>query len=146
MAVHGELTMGERFPEKVPQRIRTVVVDDSESFLEIAGYLIDLEVIDLVAAASDGVEVIGIAARLQPDLVVMDVALSGLDGLGATALLSDMSPAPVVVLMSAADTPQLRAAGRRAGAFAVVNKGNFQDEFAAVLRRLQQADAAREIA
>jgi len=146
MAVCGGFTAGEGFPEKVSQRIRTVVVDDSDSFLEITSHLLDLEAIDLVAAASDGVEVIGLAARLRPELVVMDVVLSGLDGLAVAALLSDMSPAPVVVLMSAADTPQLRTAAQRAGAFALVIKGNFRHEFAAALERLQQGDAAREIA
>ena len=146
MAVCGGFTAGTRFPEEVSQRIRTVVVDDSDAFLEITSSLLSFEVIDVVAAASDGVEAIGLAARLQPELVVMDVALPGLDGLAVATLLSDMTPAPAVVLMSAADTPQIRAAGRRAGAFAVINKGNFQDEFSVVLERLQHGDAAREIA
>ena len=146
MAVCGGFVAGERFPKEVSQRIRTVVVDDSDAFLEITSYLLNFDAIDVVAAASDGVEAIGLAARLQPELVVMDVALPGLDGLAVATLLSDMLPAPAVVLMSAADTPQLQAAGRRAGAFAVVNKGSFQNEFAAVLDRLQHGDAAREIA
>jgi CheY-like chemotaxis protein len=146
MAVRGGFIAEKCFPEEVSQRIRTVVVDDSDAFLEITSSLLSFDVIDVVAAASDGVEAIGVAARLQPEMVVMDVALAGLDGLAVATLLSDMSPAPAVVLMSAADTPQVEAAGRRAGAFAVVNKSNFQQEFAAVLKRLQHGDAAREIA
>ena len=146
MAVCGGFIAGESSPEEVSQRIRTVVVDDSDAFLEITSSLLSFDAIDVVAAASDGVEAIGVAARLQPELVVIDVAVSGLDGVAVAALLSDMSPAPAVVWMSAADTPPLEAAGRRAGAFAVVNKGNFQQEFAVVLERLQHGDAAREIA
>jgi CheY-like chemotaxis protein len=143
MAVCSGLTVGKRFVEKVSQRIRTIIVDDSDAFLEITGHLIDFEAIDLVAAASDGVEAIGVAARLRPELVVMDVVLPGLDGLEVATLLSDMSPAPKVVLMSEVDTPELRAAGRRAGAFAVVSKGNFQQEFRQVLERIQHIEAVR---
>jgi CheY-like chemotaxis protein len=146
MAVCGGFIAGERFPEEVSQRIRTVVVDDSDAFLKITSDLLSFEAIDVVAAASDGVEAIGVAARLRPELIVMDVALPGLDGLAVATLLSDMSPAPAVVLMSAADTPQIQAAGRKAGAFAVVNKVNFEHEFAVVLERLQHGDAASEIA
>src|SRR5215472_5422311 len=126
MAVCGGFTAGKRFTAEVSQPIKTVVVDNSDAFLEITSYLLSFDAIDVVAAASDGVEAIGLAARLQPELVVMDVGLPGLDGLAVSKLLSDMSPAPAVVLMSAADTPQLQAAARKARAFAVVNKGSFQ--------------------
>jgi len=119
------------------RRIRTVVVDDSDTFLEVTCDLLDLEdVIDLVAAASDGVEALSTVARLKPALVLMDVDMPGLDGLSAASLLREMSPAPVVVLMSSEDTSQLRADSRRAGAFAFVNKLNFRHEFEAVLQRL----------
>jgi DNA-binding NarL/FixJ family response regulator len=68
----------------------------------------------------------------------MDVSMPGLDGLAATALLAEMSPAPVVVLMSSEDTPQLRSDCWRAGAFGFVYKPNFRADFEAVLHRLLQ--------
>jgi len=126
-----------------PQRIRTVVVDDSETFLEVTCDLLDMEdVIQLVAAASDGVDALDTVMRLKPGLVVMDVNMPGLDGLTAAALIAEMFPAPAVVLMSAEDSPRLRAAAARAGAFAFVHKPNFRDEFEAVLDRLLQRRSA----
>src|SRR5262245_35466556 len=122
-----------------PQRIRTVVVDDSETFLEVTCDLLDMEdVIQLVAAASDGVDAIDTVIRLKPALVVMDINMAGLDGLTAASLIAEMSPAPAVVLMSAEDSPRLRAAAVRSGAFAFVHKPNFRDEFEAALDRLLQ--------
>jgi DNA-binding NarL/FixJ family response regulator len=122
-----------------PNRIRTVVVDDSETFLEVTCDLLDMEdVIQLVAAASDGVDAVDTVMRLKPALVVMDINMPGFDGLTATSLLSEMFPAPAVVLMSAEDSPRLRAAAVKAGAFAFVHKPNFRDEFEAVLDRLLQ--------
>jgi CheY-like chemotaxis protein len=114
-----------------------MVVDDSDTFLKVTCSVLDLEdVIDLVAAASDGLEAIDTVTRLKPALILMDVHMPGLDGLAITSLLARMSPAPVVVLMSSDDTPNLRAACRRAGAFGFVHKTNFRGEFEAVLRRL----------
>lgn len=118
-------------------RLRTVVVDDSDTFLQVTCDLLDLEdVIDLVAAASDGVEAISIVARLKPALVLMDVSMPGLDGLSTASLIAEMLPAPAVVLMSAEDTHQMREDCRQAGAFAFIHKVNFRDEFEAVLQRL----------
>ena len=128
----------------LPPRIRTVVVDDSDTFLEVTCDLLDLEdVIDLVAAASDGVEALSTVARLKPALVLMDVDMPGLDGLSAAVLLRELSPAPAIVLMSSEDTHQLRVDCRRAGAFGFVNKLNFRDEFEAVLQRLLRRGEAQ---
>ncbi len=127
-------------PDQTRRRMRTVVVDDSDTFLQVTCHLLDLEnMIDLVAAASDGVEAIDTVMRLKPALVVMDVNMPGLDGLAAASLLAEMSPAPTVVLMSSEDTPQLRAACRRSGAFDFIPKANFRDEFEPLLQRILQS-------
>jgi CheY-like chemotaxis protein len=141
MAVGSDLSFpGAAFrtaPAPALSRIRTVVVDDSDTFLQVTFHLLDLEeVIDLVAAASDGVEAIDTVVRLKPALVVMDVSMSGLDGLSLSSLLARMSWAPRVILMSSEDSPELRAASERAGAFAFVHKPNFRRELEEVLERL----------
>ena len=142
MAARNELTLPSTVPMEPtpgarPQRIRTVVADDSETFLEVTWDLLGLEEeIQLVAAASDGIDAVDTVARLKPDLVVMDVTMPGMNGLAASSLIVSMSPAPIVVLMSSDDTPLLRAACRRVGAFAFVRKVNFRDEFARVLERI----------
>jgi CheY-like chemotaxis protein len=134
-AVFPERTQ-DSLPEGSP-RLRTMVVDDSDTFLKVTCCVLDFEnMVDLVAAASDGMEAIDTVTRLKPALVLMDVHMPGIDGLATTSLLSRMSPAPVVVLMSSEDTPGLRAACRRAGAFDFVHKENLRSEFEAVLWRL----------
>lgn len=151
MAASGDLTLTHEAPlqttlNKAPERMRTVVVDDSHTFLQVTCHLLDLEdAIDLVAAASDGVEAIETVLRLKPALVLMDVSMPGLDGLSAASLLAEMSPAPTVVLMSSEDSPQLRASCERAGAFGFVRKVNFRHEFETVLQRILQARDAQWI-
>jgi CheY-like chemotaxis protein len=130
-------------PDISSRRLRTMVVDDSETFLKIVSCVLDLDdTIDLVAAASNGVEAIDTVMRLKPELILMDVHMPGLDGLATARLLSRMSPAPVVILMSSDDAPNLRAACRFAGAFDFVHKENFRAEFEAALRRLLETEVS----
>jgi two-component system, NarL family, invasion response regulator UvrY len=123
--------------EKGLWRVRTVVVDDSETFLRIVSCVLDLEdTIDLVGAASHGLEAIDMVTRLKPGLILIDVNMPGMDGLATARFLASMSPTPAVVLMSTDNTPELRAACRRAGAFDFVHKENFRAEFEKVVQRL----------
>lgn len=118
-------------------RITTVVADDSETFLEVVSHVLDMEdVIDLAAAVSDGVEAIDAVVHLRPALVILDVYMPGLDGISAATLMSGLSPAPIVVLMSSEDSPRLREACRRAGAFAFVHKMTFQRDFPELVERI----------
>ncbi len=85
--------------------IRTVLVDDSPTFrtllqsiLEAAG---DFSV---VGVASEGEKAVTLVEQLAPDLVLMDVMLAGMDGLGATREIMERCPTPVVVVSSLVDS------------------------------------------
>lgn len=122
---------------KQRRRIKTIVADDSETFLEVLCEVLDLEDdVEVVAAASDGVEAIEAAVRLKPALVLMDVHMPGLDGLSAASLLAEMAPAPIVVLMSSEDSPELRKTCQRADAFAFVHKTFLQQQFPEIVDRI----------
>ena len=65
-----------------PSRIRTVVVDDSPTFLQVACDLLELDpTIDLVARAGKGGEAIETVMKTKPDMALMDVNMPYLDGL-----------------------------------------------------------------
>lgn len=126
-------------PRKQENRIKTVVADDSDTFLEVVCDVLDREDdIELAAAACDGVEAVDAAVRLKPALVLMDVHMPGLDGLSAASLLAEMTPAPVVVLMSSEDSCELRKACEQAGAFAFIHKMFFQQEFPVIVDRIME--------
>jgi len=118
-----------------PRRVRTVVVDDSQEFLEIACDLLELNpLLEVVARAEKGSAAMEAVLKLKPDLVLMDVHMPYLDGLTVASFFTGRFPAIKVVLMSSEDTPELRSASKSSGAIAFVHKENFREEFNAVLR------------
>ncbi|HEY7402375.1 MAG TPA: response regulator [Candidatus Angelobacter sp.] len=120
------------------KRIRTVVVDDSETFLEVVCELLELDpLVDVVARADRGGEAIETVMKLKPDMVLMDVHMPYLDGLTLAWFFGHRFPSARVVLMSTDNTPELRAACEDSGAMDFVHKENFRQEFCAALERLR---------
>ena len=103
--------------------IRVLVVDDHPLVRQaLVERLSDEDDVTVVGSCEDGSEVVEAAARLQPDVVCMDVSMPGLDGISATEVLRAERPESRVVMLTAeAAAVQPRAAA--AGAHAVVPKG-----------------------
>lgn len=85
--------------------IRVLVVDDHEvvraGLAMLLGRFADLE---LVGQARGGAEAIALAARLAPDVILMDLSMPGIDGVQATRAIAESSPeVRIVVLTTFAD-------------------------------------------
>ncbi len=76
----------------------------------------------VVGEAGDGAAAVALAQSQLPDVVVMDIAMPGIDGLAATAVLRASIPRSAVVVLSLHDDTQTRARARDAGAAAFVSK------------------------
>jgi DNA-binding NarL/FixJ family response regulator len=89
--------------------IRVLIVDDHAVVREGLRTFLELQDgIDVVGEASNGTEALEQARRLQPDVVLMDLVMPGLDGVGAMRQLRERSPEiRVIVLTSFLDDDRL---------------------------------------
>lgn len=122
--------------------IRVVIVDDHavvrsglEQFLATTG---DIE---LVGMAADGLEAIEVTAATSPDVVVMDLSMPNLDGVGATRQIAAAYPSSrVLVLTSFSDRTRIMDA-LSAGADGYLLKHSDPEEIAAAIRSVHTGDA-----
>jgi DNA-binding NarL/FixJ family response regulator len=92
--------------------IRVVLADDHAVVRQGLRTFLDLQDdIEVVAEAADGAGAVAAAERTDPDVVLLDLVMPGLDGLGALARLRE-SRARVIVLTSFGDDDKLFAALR----------------------------------
>lgn len=104
-------------------RLRVLLVDDaSDVRLMVRMLLSDRPELHVVAEACDGQQAVDLAAALQPDLIVLDVAMPVLDGLSALPRLRQVSPNSRIVMLSALPRGLQEPAALRAGAAAYVEK------------------------
>lgn len=88
----------------------------------------------MVAEGADGREAIDLAAKHQPDIVVLDIWMPNLSGIGAVSGIRRKSPGTRVVMMSQHDTGSYVQSALREGACGYVLKTAASDELLAALR------------
>ena len=83
--------------------MRVLIADDHTLFRDSLRSLLASRGFEVIGEAREGREAFELARRLQPDIVLMDLAMSGLDGLAATRLISAEMPQVKVVVLTASD-------------------------------------------
>lgn len=109
--------------------VRVLIVDDQAPFRSAARMVVELtDGFEVLAEAETGEEAVDKALSLEPDLVLMDVNLPGIDGLEATRrILADGNSIRVVVL-STYEASEYGPRSAEAGAIAFVSKSAFTPE------------------
>ena len=115
--------------------IDVVLVEDNDVFRVALELMLEVTPdIRVVAAVRDGEAAVEVCPRLDPDVVLVDYRLPGLDGVETTAALRSACPATsVVVLTAAAETGEVQAL-LEAGAVACLTKDRGLDEIVGAIR------------
>jgi adenylate cyclase len=118
--------------------VRVVIVDDQPVFRLTAREVVEAtDGFEVVGEAESGEAGVELAARLSPDLVLMDVVLPGIDGIEASRRILGEVPRRVVILvLSTEAASEYASRAAESGAAAYISKSDFGPD------RLEQAWAA----
>jgi DNA-binding NarL/FixJ family response regulator len=128
--------------EKQTRRIRVLLVDDHPLFRAGVGQRLrdhdqDLEI---VGEAGNSWQAQELVARLAPDVVLLDIAMPGENGIDATRAIKEIAPAAVVIILSLYDDVQYVEAALEAGAAGYFLKTVKGSDLATAVRSAHQGD------
>lgn len=125
------------------RKMRTLLVDHNEHVQRaMRSFLTTLPEIELIGCAASGEEALRATARLEPDLVVMEANMPGMNGFEATRRMRAIEPAPRVVMVALFDEFAYRAHAKRCGAVTLISKMDVMAELPDLITRLA-GDAVR---
>lgn len=119
--------------------IRVLIADDNKEFCSILNdYLLNQRDIEVCAIAKDGIEALKLIEEKKPDLVVLDIIMPHLDGLGVLERLNTMSidPMPRVIVLSAVGQDKITQRAITLGADYYVVKPFDMDVFTKRIRQM----------
>ena len=121
---------------------RILIVDDHPLTRDALSSLLDAGGFDVVGEAADGAAALELAQSLQPDLVLLDLSMPGLDGLSALPRLRAAAPGCEVVVLTASGTEDNLLAAIRGGAAGYLLKSEPPERIVAFLRGVANGEAA----
>ncbi len=115
--------------------LRVLIVDDHEGFLSAATALLTASGYDVVGSATSGEDALAVVAATQPDVVLVDLRLPGIDGVEVADRLHQLDPSPRVVLISSRSEARREPRVVAAPTVGFLSKSELTpDAFAALLR------------
>jgi two-component system, NarL family, response regulator DegU len=126
----------------VADPITVLVADDHRMLREGLRRSLEGLGFEVLAEAADGEEAVRLAVELRPDVVLMDVSMPVLGGVGATRRLRDDAAGVRVVMLSSHSGRDILTQAIRAGADAYLVKDCSTDDIAETIRRVVSGDVA----
>jgi DNA-binding NarL/FixJ family response regulator len=122
-----------------PPSVRVLVVDDNALFRDgVVSLLRQTEGIEVIGAAGSGDEAVRRAPVLRPDVVLMDVAMPGMDGVEATRRVLTAYPNTAVCMLTVSEQERDLFAAVRAGARGYLVKNVSIEELSRAIHALAE--------
>lgn len=126
----------------MPKTIRILLADDHPVVRDgLAAMLATQPDFEVVGEAGNGAEAVAEAARLRPDVVLMDLQMPELDGIEAIQKMRAADPSVQVVVLTAFDTDERIVGSLQAGAQGYLLKGAPRAEIFAAIRTVSAGGA-----
>lgn len=115
--------MGRAMKPRSTRKIGVLLVDDHQIFLDGLRQLFNTQAdMEVVAEVLDGRRAVELSRELNPDVVVMDIAMPGLNGIETIARIMALRPSPHTIVLSMHSSPGFVARALAAGARGYVLK------------------------
>jgi DNA-binding NarL/FixJ family response regulator len=135
--LHGGAVVRTWHPEERIMATRVLIVDDQEPFRLAARMVVEAtDAFEVVGEAETGEDGVRLAHELNPDLVLMDVNLPGINGLEATRQILSTTARVVILLLSTYEADEYAPRAAECGAAAYIPKSEFSPD------RLEEAWSA----
>jgi DNA-binding NarL/FixJ family response regulator len=119
-----------------------LIADDHAMFRDgLRALLRSMPEVEYVGEATDGAEAVRMAGSAQPEVIVMDIRMPGLDGIEATRRILQESPTTRVLMVTMLDDDGSVFAAMRAGARGYVLKGAEHAEIVRAIRAVAEGEA-----
>lgn len=126
--------------------IRVLIVDDVENTREdIKRFLYFEEDMEVVGEAGTGEEAVDLAQVLKPDVILMDINLPGMDGIGASELISVQVPEAAIIIISIQGETEYMKKAMAAGARDYLVKPFTSTDLAETVRRANDWSRKRHL-
>jgi DNA-binding NarL/FixJ family response regulator len=121
---------------------RLLIADDQQAFREgLRALFQSVPDIEVVGEATTGAEAVALAEALQPDVVLMDIRMPGINGIEATDRILTASPHISVIVLTMFDDDDTVFAALRAGARGYLLKGALKAEVLRAIRAVTSGEA-----
>jgi DNA-binding NarL/FixJ family response regulator len=120
--------------------VRILIADDHPLFRDGLRSLLTAQGHEVVGEAHNGHEAVELAQKLRPELVLMDVSMPELGGIGATRQIAAEMPDVKVVILTASDQDETLFEAIKAGAQGYLQKNLEAEEFFALLERVTRGE------
>jgi len=116
---------------------RIVLADDHHIIRKGLRTLLSSEIdFEIIGEASDGLRTVEVAEHLQPDVLILDLMMPGLNGLKVTARLAKTCPNTRIIILSMHSNEAYICEALKSGAKAYVLKDNTVDELITAIRQV----------
>lgn len=121
--------------------VRVLVVDDHFVVRKgVCALLADTAGIVVAGEAADGLQAVAEAKRLRPQVILMDLKLPGLDGVGATRAILAEQPEVGIVVLTSTDVEDEVLAAVQAGALGYLAKTSPREDLVQAIRKVAQGE------
>ena len=122
--------------------VRVLIAEDNDRFRRGLRALLDATPeVEVAGEAADGAEAVALAERLQPDVVLMDLQMPGVDGIEATRRILETSPHIGALILTMFEDDDSVFAAMRAGARGYLLKGARKAEILNAVRAVARGEA-----